>query len=1609
MLTMACAECFSAKLRVTLQISEPSIDQDAPLVELGVDSLVAVEVRSWFLKELKVDIPVLKVVGGASPADLCQQALKKLPEELLAGIGQQGAQEASKPMVAQRLPKPETPVAESSSGAAYNLDPASPVSSEDSFSSSGTSTPPSTHLSSKPASSENLVEVAKLSAKPSSAAVAPERPSRKFLKSEPISFGQSRFWFLRLLLEDQTTSNVAFYYHVAGNLRIANMERAIRMVTARHEALRTCFIEDRSEADQAHQKVMSSAPLRLEHKKIQSVDEVATEYAKLQAHMFDLESGELMRVVLLSLSSSSHYLLFNYHHIIMDGVSFQVLLSDLEKAYNGQSLGLPPRQFPDFSAAQRRAFESGEMDGELHYWQGVFPAGEQPPILPLLPMARTSSRRAMKDFSIHQVACRLEPALVTRVKSVSKAQRSTPFHFYLAAFKAMLFCFTEAQDLTIGIADANRNHGDVQDSIGFFLNLLTLRFRRQPEQRFTEAVVEARNTTYVALANSRLPFDVLLNKLNLARSSAHSPLFQAFFDYRQGAQEKHAWGNCQFEFQEIHPGRTAYDITLDVTDSASDALVMFRAQKGLYDLTAANLLMKTYISFVDILSSDPSLPLESTPLFGEKQLLHATELGRGKSLPIQLTCLPTDDCMPGPNLVSDWPETLPHRIDQVAQQNRDSIALMDGVGSSLTYSDMTNRIEAIAEALQNAGIVAGSRVLVFQQAASDWVCSMLAIMRIGSIYVPLDLRNPLPRLAAVAGDCQPSAVLVDSTTLNEATQLKVPCAVTIDVSGVKLRPSTHIPNSARPHSPAAILYTSGSTGTPKGIMVTHSGLRNEIEGYTKTWKLGAERTLQQSAYTFNHSSDQIYTGLVNGGIVYTVPWSKRGDPLEISEIIRKHSITYTKATPSEYSLWMQYGGNNLRQAAEWRFAFGGGEPMTSNITQEFADLSLPQLHVFNSYGPTEISISSTKMEIDYLQRKTAGDGRIPCGYSLPNYVTYVLDEQLNPLPAGMPGELYIGGAGVSLGYVNNDELTNQHFVPDPFASPEFVANGWTRMYRTGDIGHLRDDAAMVFHNRIAGDTQIKIRGLRLELNDIESNIISAARGVLREAVVTLREGDPEFLVAHVVFAPQPIVIDKDTFLDDLLSHLPIPQYMIPVVAIPVNQLPLTNHSKVDRKAIQNMALPKRTRSAQSNVELTETMTRLKHVWQDVLGDKDFSFDIVPSTSFFLVGGNSLLVIRLQSRIRQAFNVVIRLVELLGANTLGQMARKIEESSNVDLIDWEEETAPPAVPSFLGNDPKVPANLGRAKIVLITGGTGFLAKYILPQLAADPEVGTIHCVAVRDKPSESTQKLFYSSKIVSHTGDLSAPLLGLSADDFLSMSSQVDVVLHMGAMRSFWDNYQSLRPTNVHATKELIKLAAPRRVPIHYISTVGVLPWATARADRPISAAFNVPPTDGSNGYIASRWASERMLERSAESLGVPISIHRFLPSAQHASSKQVLDELVGFVDVSGVIPDLSGWEGRMDMVPAGQAANWLGKSILLESQSKLTAAAIHFFHYESPISINVGELRAHLKQERGDRALERMPGLRWIGRIKELGFAYFLTSQEASVQGDGGARFESRR
>lgn len=488
-------------------------------------------------------------------------------------------------------------------------------------------------------------------------------------------------------------------------------------------------------------------------------------------------------------------------------------------------------------------------------------------------------------------------------------------------------------------------------------------------------------------------------------------------------------------------------------------------------------------------------------------------------------------------MLSQWPATLSSRVEQVARQNKDAVAVRDGNGTSISYGALMSRSQAIAATLQKAGVDPGSE-FVFQQPSVDWIVSLLAIWRIGCIYVPMDVTNPLTRLAAIVETCQPSVILTDATTSPNANSLYAGNALTLNVSNVPAYASAIVPDLSRRAQAAVIISTSGSTGTPKGITVTHEGLRNYIEGSIRMYGMETpQTTLQQSTLSFVISLEQIFTGLATGGSVFMCPLNQRGDPVEITKVMRDEWINYSQATPSEYLMWLQYGMSTLRQCSDWKFAIAGGERLTNTVAKQFAALNLSDVRLINSYGPAEISCGSSFHEIDYRQGE---QGDIPIGSQYPNYSAYVVDRDLNPLPIGIAGEIVIGGAGVAGGYANNAALTSTQFVPNPFASAAYVANGWSKMYRTGDYGHFREDGSLVFRHRISSDLQVKIRGLRIELGDIESNIVRAGNGAILEAIITVHGDDSDFLVARVVFDTKCDITDKDAFLQNVLQDLPVP-------------------------------------------------------------------------------------------------------------------------------------------------------------------------------------------------------------------------------------------------------------------------------------------------------------------------------------------------------------------------------------------------------------------------------------------------------------------------------------
>ncbi|KAF2084690.1 polyketide synthase [Saccharata proteae CBS 121410] len=1550
-------DAFIRKLKNALQLSSDRVADRAGMLasgaeDLGIDSLVAVEVRSWFLKELKVDMPVLRMLGGASIKELIDFAAEKLPTDMIPNVGSEQPPAAPADEVLEPKSEESAAVTESNSSTDY-------ADTSDEADSIGMR--------------KETVATPLTSAQPSTeSSIVSLREAMVVEKRLPMSLGQSRFWFLRHYLEDRTTFNVTFSVQLKGSLYVKDLERAVQTVATKHEALRTCFFAD--ENQQPMQGILEKSHLKLEHKSVSDKAEVSQIFEGVKRHDYDIEHGETMRVLLLSVSPTENFLIIGYHHINMDGVSLEVFLAHLEKAYTRRPLPGRVPQYSEFSTLQAQELSTGAMEKEAAFWHREL--AEPTPPLPLLPFSSSKARQPLLRYDHNRFDARVDPKLAARIKDLCREQKVAVFHFYLAVYGILLFRFLKTEDLCVGMADAGRNFGDLTEGMGMYLNLLPLRFRLSSKQSFAEVLKAAKLKAYSGMANSRLPFDKMLDRLELERSSTHSPLFQAFINYRQGVNEKRKFGGCEGEGGEYSFGKTAYDFTLDILENPGDStLLMFFVQKDLYSTEDSKVLVKAYIRLLDQFSESPESNIGMPSLFDAKEVDRAVELGRG------------------PILVSKWPETLVHRVDEISKRHSSSVALTDGSRMELTYQQMIDQVNKIAKSLLSAKLARGSMVAVFQEPSAALICSILAIMRVGATYVPLDLRTPLPRLESIINDCQPAVVLVDDNTEDDAADICKHSAVVINIANHSARGNAiAVPNSARADDTAVVLYTSGTTGTPKGVRLLHSGLRNELEGFVEQYNIGAEVVLQQTALSFDFSLEQIFLALANGGRLVIVPKSKRGDPFAIAEIIREEEVTCTQATPSEYLSLLQHTGDELSRCQSWRLACAGGEQYSLELYQEFRRLSLPALRLLNVYGPSETTISSNRVELGLAN--CLPTQRVPAGYALPNCSVYIVDEKLRPVPAGIPGEICIGGAGVARGYLANDELTRRKFLPDSHASSHAVSNGWKTMYRTGDKGVLRNDGALVVLGRTDGDTQIKLRGIRIELEDIEETIMQAAGGSLSSVVVAAR-GDPVFLVAHAVISPQENAAsdDRGLFLRKLVDRLPLPQYMRPTAIIPMESLPLSAHGKMDRRAIENLALEDQLPSKADDVfELTANESEMREVWKALLPvDAMQLFELGPNADFFQVGGNSLLLIKLQAAIRERFDVSVPLVDLFKGSTLATMAASASNRSDAggNAIDWDAETSLPKELVNIKNGTERRINVQTPpRIVALTGSTGFVGRAILKKLLATSTVEKVHCLAVRNP--QKLDSFAASPKMMIHRGDLNHSTLSLDAEAATALASSLDLIIHNGADVSFLKSYVSLRAPNVESTKYLVSLAASRSIPIHYISSVVVgrlIPDAESFAQVSVSAS--PPPHNYADAYGASKWASEVVLEKAGNAHGIPVCIHRLSSvTGEEVPEDDVMNNLLTFSARMRAVPISKRWKGVLDFVSVERVASGvLAEATKLgQGEDGMGGVRTAFRHQSSELVVPIEEMKAYVEQKVEASCVE-LPLQQWVAMAKDQGMS----------------------
>ena len=912
--------------------------------------------------------------------------------------------------------------------------------------------------------------------------------------------------------------------------------------------------------------------------------------------------------------------------------------------------------------------------------------------------------------------------------------------------------------------------------------------------------------------------------------------------------------------------------------------------------------------------------------------------------------------------------TLSRRIFEVAQHSPGKLAIVCSDGDCMTYSALLCRCAQIVQALQHAGVHRGCHVAVHCLPGSDMICTLLSIMFLGAIYIPLDTRHPEEYLRKIVCDSKPDIVLMQTAT-NDKTCLVAPTVKHINLASIVISEPPPFYDHSQASDPAFVLYTSGTTGAPKGCILTHENFANQVESLTQTYGLYEETTLQQSALSFDVSLEQIFCALANGGRVAVATQDIRCDSRSIAEFMYAQSVTFTVGVPSEYAALLGHGMEHLKRCSAWKYAICGGERMTKALANLFTKLELPLLMLLNCYGPTEVSLASNFGVVEYRDFRDDAESGSAIGRTLPNYSVYICDDNLDLLPTERSGQICIGGKSVFQGYLHQPRITEMVLKRDEFASDTQRHRGWDTMYCTGDRGYLRADGVLVFEGRIASDSQVKLRGNRIELEHVERAICEASCGRVSQALASVRGKEFEssadmILLAFAVVEDMVDEAEENVFLASLLERLPIPDQMRPSAIFAIKEIPRTVHGKKDRRAASGLSVPKALSEyhSEETARLTVTERRLVTLWRAALSQSLLSKRVDRSADFFRVGGNSLLVVRLQALVEREFGVYIRVGDLFRNSSIAQMARMVETGHSVvaepSKRDWNSELlAQTKQLQTVKQRQKRRTGNSRKKYIILTGATGFLGHTTLQYLVEDPAVHRVVCIATRRAQGVRIARVpVRSAKIATMAGDLNEIRLGLDSIVWNKIMSRAWAIIHVGAEVSFLKSHESLCGPNVRSVVELLKAAIEFGIPFHFVSTAGLsaLTSPTSLPKRSLRAYL----PENVNGYISTKWLAEQVIEHATLNHGLTATVHR--PSSitgLNYPRQDVLNNVLHTsIDIQAV-PPLAKCNGFFNLVDVHQVASDLTGAVLTDDWP----AALKFYHHCNETNIEPSKIKSWLE------------------------------------------------
>lgn len=1050
----------------------------------------------------------------------------------------------------------------------------------------------------------------------------------------PLSFAQIRLWLLDQLQPGSPTYNIPAAIRIQGRLNTAALEQSLNKIVQRHEALRTKFM---SLDEQPIQVILSALTLTVPVIDLREFPESTREAQTLRLaaqeaqQPFDLIQGPLLRAKLLCLSQEEHILLLTMHHIVSDGWSIGVLVRELAALYdaisNSRSVSLPPLsiQYADFALWQRQRLQGEVLEALLAYWKQQLEGS-----LPILQLPTDRPRPTVQTFRGARQAFQLSEFLVEAISNLSQQQGTTLFITLLTAFKILLYRYTGQEDMLVGSPVANRNQTQTEDLIGFFINTLVLRTDLGGNPTFRELLDRVRKAVLGAYNHQDLPFEKLVETLRPERDLSHMPLFQVMFALQNAPMAALEFSGLKLSPLEIDNGTAKFELTLDLEETPNGIRGWFEYNTDLFDVATIARMTSHFQTLLESIVADPDQPIATLPM------LTPTELHQ---------------------LLFEWNHTqrdypkdvcIHQLFEAQVERTPDSIAVVFG-DEQLNYRELNQRANCLVHHLQKLGVTNDVLVGIYMERSLEMVVAILGILKVGGAYVPLDPGYPQERLAFMLEDAQVPVLLTQKNLHLRLPEQKVKIVcLDADWEFISQESQANPMSRVTAQNLAYVIYTSGSTGTPKGVMISHQAICNHMFWMLESFPLTkADKILQKTPFSFDASVWEFYAPLLAGAQLIIAQPGGHQDSAYLVNAIAKHQVTTIQLVPSLLRILLEE--KNFENCHCLKRVFCGGEVLPVKLQQSFYEKNL-NARLYNLYGPTEACIDATF----WTGKRNSQQQVIPIGRPVANIQIYLLNSHLQPVQIGVPGELYIGGAGLARGYLNRSDLTAERFIPNPFShEPE------ERLYKTGDLARYLPDGNIEYIGRL--DHQVKIRGFRIELGEIEA--VLAQHPALREVAVI---GDQR-LVAYVVSDPEqqsPTVSELRSFLKERL-----PDYMVPSAFVFLEALPLTPNGKINR---HQLPVPDNTRpelartfvAPRNSVEET-----LAQIWAEILEVKQVSID----DNFFELGGHSLLATQLISRIRKTFQVELPLRSLFESATIASLAlqildKQVEQADSEKLLN-----------------------------------------------------------------------------------------------------------------------------------------------------------------------------------------------------------------------------------------------------------------------------------------------------------------------------------------------------